>query len=332
MSRAITPDPGTHPVAGRGRDARVPGEIPLSGWLDIALRVKEQIDADNVSILAAGLALYSLLAIFPGLAAIVLLYGLVSSPAQITEQLSSFQGLLPPEGLTILEQQLSTLASQRSETLGFGVIVAVAVALWSARKGMVALMTAANIAYNEREHRGFFRRLFVSLAFTVGAVFGFMVVVLLGVAVPVVLSYLPLGSAAQGVLLVMRWILLWLMAVFGLTLIYRFAPARRIAQWHWVKWGSIFAATLWLAGSVLFALYVQKFGASYGKTYGALGGVVVMLLWLLFTAYVVILGAELNSEMERQTRHDTTVGPDRPMGQRGAYSADTIGPTRFGDL
>ena len=328
MSREITSDP----EQGRGRQARTPSDIPLAGWIDIILRVKDQIAADNVSILAAGLALYSLLAIFPALAAVVLVYGLVSSPAQIVDQLRSFQGLLPPEGLAILEQQLRTLASQQDETLGIGLVIAVLIALWSARKGMVALMTAANIAYNERERRGFFRRLSVSLGFTVGAVFAFIVVVVLGVAVPVALSYLPLGRAAEGVLLVLRWILLWVIAFFGLTVVYRFAPARRVAQWPWVRWGSILAATLWLAGSLLFALYIRKFGDSYGETYGALGGVVVMLLWLLFTAYVVILGAELNSEMERQTRCDTTVGPERPMGERGAYSADTIGPTRFGDL
>jgi len=331
MSRSIS-DLTRPPMADRGREARRPREIPLSGWVDIVLRVKDQIAGDNVGILAAGLALYSLLAIFPALAAIVLLYGLVSSPGQIAEQLRTFQGLLPPEGLTILEQQLGTLASQQDETLGFGLIVAVAIALWSARKGMVALMTAANIAYNERERRGFFRRLALSLAFTLGSIVGFIVVVGLGVAVPVGLSYLPLGGAANGVLLVLRWVVLWLCAFFGLTLVYRFAPARRVAQWDWVKWGAVFAATLWLGGSLLFAIYIRKFGASYGETYGALGGVVVMLLWLLFTAYIVILGAELNSEMERQTRHDTTVGPDRPMGERGAYSADTIGPTRFGDL
>jgi membrane protein len=331
MVSEMVSDRNHSPRATRGREARKPSDIPPSGWLDIVLRVKEQISTDNVSILAAGLALYSLLAIFPALAAIVLLYGLVSSPGEIAEQIRSFQGLVPPEGLAILEQQLRTLASQQDEALGIGLAVAIAIALWSARKGMVALITAANIAYNERERRGFFQRLYVSLAFTVAAVLAFILVVALGVIVPIAVSYLPLGRAAGTVLLIVRWILLWALAVFGLTIVYRYAPARSVAQWPWVRWGSVFAATLWLAGSLLFALYVRKFGASYGETYGALGGVVVMLLWLLFTSYVVILGAELNSEMERQTRYDTTVGPERPMGERGAYSADTIGPTRSGD-
>lgn len=312
----------------RGRHARKPRQIPPRGWLDILLRVKDQLTSDNASIVAAGLALYALLAIFPALTAVVLLYGLFASPAQITDQLQQFQGLLPAEGLTILERQLTKLAVQSEDTLGFGLIAAVAVSLWSARKGMVALMMAANVAYNEHEHRGFFKRLFVSLAFTFGAVLGFILTLLLGVAVPVVLEFLPLGNAAEVVLLMLRWAILWLIAVLGLSIVYRFAPDRRNPKWRWVTWGSAIAATLWLLGSLGFAYYVRNFGASYGETYGALGGVVIMLLWLYFSAYTVILGAEINSEMERQTLKDTTEGPEKPLGQRDAYSADTVGESR----
>ncbi|MGH8174794.1 MAG: YihY/virulence factor BrkB family protein [Steroidobacter sp.] len=312
----------------RGRHARKPQQIPARGWLDILLRVKDQLTSDNASIVAAGLALYSLLAIFPALTAIVLLYGLFSSPEQISAQLQSFQGLLPAEGMKILESQLSTLASQQDQTLGIGLITAVLLALWSARKGMVALMTAANVAYNEREERGFFRRLFVSLAFTFGAVFGFIAVLALGVAVPVLLKSLPLGGAAEFVLLMFRWALLWVIAALGLAIVYRFGPDRNEPKWMWVSWGSAMAATLWLGGSLLFAYYVRNFGDSYGETYGALGGVVIMLLWLYLSAYLVILGAEINSEMERQTVKDTTEGPEKPMGERDAYSADTLGPAR----
>lgn len=176
-----------------------------------------------------------------------------------------------------------------------------------------------------RMERGFFRRLFVSLAFTLGAVLGFIAVVVLGIAVPVALAYLSLGNAAEIVVLVLRWVLLWSIAVFGLAVVYRFAPDRNRPRWSWVSWGSAIAATLWLAGSLLFALYVREFGSSYGETHGALGGVVVMLLWFLLSAYLIILGAEINSEMERQTTNDTTDGTPKPMGERGAYSADTLG-------
>ena len=312
----------------RGRNAREPHEIPARGWFDIALRVKDQLTTDNASIIAAGLALYSLLAIFPALTAVVLLYGLFASPEQITQQLQSFEGLLPAEGMAILERQLTKLASQQDQTLGIGLITAVTIALWSARKGMVALMAAANVAYDEREERGFFRRLFVSLAFTLGAVLGFAAVIALGVATPIALKFLPLGGAAEVVLLVLRWALLFFIAVLGLAIVYRYAPDRHEAKWSWVSWGSAIAATLWLGGSLLFAYYVRNFGASYGETYGALGGIVIMLLWLYLSAYVVMLGAEINSEMERQTRRDTTTGPEKPMGQRHAYSADTLGPAR----
>jgi membrane protein len=337
MPRTLSADERLHPRHdargrdhddARGRDARKPAEIPARGWIDIAMRVKDQLTQDNASIIAAGLALYSLLAIFPALTACVLLYGLVASPEQITQQLQSFQGLLPAEGMAILERQLHTLAGQQDQALGIGLITAVAIALWSARKGMVALMAAANIAYDEEEQRGFFKRLFVSLAFTFGAVLGFAAVIAFGVAVPIALEFVPLGSAAEIVLLALRWAALFFIAVLGLSIVYRYAPDRREAKWSWVSWGAVIAAVMWLLGSLGFAFYVRNFGDSYGETYGALGGVIIMLMWLYLSAYVVMLGAEINSEMERQTRRDTTAGGEKPMGDRGAYAADTVGPAR----
>jgi membrane protein len=331
MPRTASVEDFPEDQAQRGRYADKPQKIPARGWLDILLRVKDQLIADNASIVAAGLALYSLLAIFPALTAAVLLYGLFASPDQVGQQIQALEGLMPAEALTILERQLGKLTSQQSQTLGIGLITAVLIALWSARKGMVALMTAANVAYNERDERGFFRRLFISLAFTFGAVLGFLLVVAFGVVVPLLLNFLPLGSAAEGVLLAFRWALLWFVAVLGLSIVYRFAPDRNDAQWRWVSWGSGIAATLWLVGSLLFALYFRNFGSSYGETYGALGGVIIMLLWLFLSAFLVILGAEINSEMERQTKKDTTVRPEEPLGDRGAYSADTVGEARGKD-
>jgi len=330
MPRSMTAD--SHDLRdserSHGRYAHKPQQIPPRGWWDIATRVQHQLTSDNASIVGAGLALYSLLAIFPALTAVVLLYGLFSSPEQISQQMQQFQGLLPAEGVAILERQLTKLASQQSQTLGIGLVTAVLLALWSARKGMVALMTAMNVAYNEQETRGFFRRMLVSLALTFGAILTFILVLAIGVAVPVVLSFLPLGGAAEIVLLLLRWVMLFGLAVLGLSVVYRYAPDRREAKWKWVSWGAVIAATLWLLGSLGFAYYVRNFGASYGETYGALGGVVITMLWLFLSAYLVILGAEINSEMERQTRRDTTTGAEKPMGQRGAYSADTIGPER----
>ena len=180
--------------------------------------------------------------------------------------------------------------------------------------------------FRSEESRGFFKQLFVSLAFTLGAVIGFLAVLLLGVVVPLALSVVPLGSAAEIVLLAARWILLFGVAVLGLAIVYRFAPDRSEAQWRWITPGSLIAATLWLVGSALFALYVRNSG-SYDETYGALGGVIVLLMWFYLSGYIVILGAEVNAEMERQTQKDTTEGRPKPLGSRGAYSADTVGPS-----
>jgi membrane protein len=310
----------------RGREARRPSEIPKRGWLDIAIRVKNEVAKDNVSLIASGLALYALLAVFPALAAAVSIYGLFASPDDIARHLDAFAGVLPADATKVLQDQLQSLSGQ-DKALSVGLVIGVVIALWSARKGMTALMTTMNVAYDERETRGFFKQIFVSMAFTLGAVVGFLLVMTLIVAVPLALKAIPLGQATEVIILGLRWILLWLIAVFGMACVYRYAPSRREAQWRWLTWGSAIAATLWLAGSLLFALYAH-YSDTYGKTYGALGGVVVLLMWFYLTGYVIILGAEINSEMERQTRVDTTAGTEKPLGQRGAYSADTVGPSK----
>lgn len=321
---------GDHKTAGehdRGRNARRPSEIPKKGWLDIALRVKEELADDNVSLIASGLALYALLAAFPALAAAVSIYGLFASPGDIAQQMQQFADFMPAQGQQILQRELQQLSSHSSTTLGWGLALGILVALWSARKGMVALMTATNVAYGEREQRGFIRQILVSLAFTLGAVLGFLVVLLLGVAVPLVLKALPLGPATEIAMLVGRWALLWAVAVTGLAIVYRYAPDRKEPKWRWVTWGSAISATLWLIGSLLFALYVRH-SATYGETYGALGGVVILLMWFYLSGYIIILGAEINSEMERQTVKDTTTNDGAPLGERGAYAADTVGPSK----
>lgn len=319
MARAISDDD-----MGRGREAERPRDIPARGWRDVLVRVKKETSTDNVSLIAAGLALYALLAVFPALAAAVSLYGLVSSPDQIASQIQNLAGVLPQQAADILRNALQNLASQQGQALGVGAILGILVALWSARKGMVALMTATNIAYDEEEERGFFRKLLVSLAFTIAAVVGVVLVVLLAVAVPLALQALGLPDIVQAAFSVLRWVVLWFLVVFALAVVYRFAPDRDEPKWRWVTWGSGIAATLWLVGSLLFSLYVQNFG-SYGETYGALGGVVVLLLWFYLSAFIVILGAEINAELEHQTRRDSTKGPPEQAGERGAQVADTVG-------
>lgn len=325
VTACIDPDKVVPAESDRGRLAQRPTDIAWRGWWDVLWRVKDQLDSDNVSIVAAGLALYGLLAVFPSLAAAVAIYGLVASPEAIQAQMQAFGSMLPAGTIDILQSQLQKLVSQTNQSLSIGVVIGIVLALWSARKGMVALITAMNVAYNEHDRRSFLARMLLSMGFTVGGVLGFILVILIGVAVPIVLQFVPLGVAAEWVLLAVRWAFLWLIAIFALSVLYRFAPHRSRARWEWVNAGSVIAATLWLLGSVLFAVYVRNFN-SFGEAYGAIAGVVVMLMWFYVSSYVVILGAEINSELERQTVNDTTDGPTKPIGARGAYSADTVGP------
>ena len=276
------------------------------------MRVRRRITADNVDIIAGGLALFALLAAFPALAAAVSIYGLFASPTSIANHLQQFAAALPEGALQILQRQFSEFAQHRHGALRFGIGLGVGLSLWSARKGMVAIMKVTNVAYGEEENRSLLGQLLTSLALAVGSVAVFVAVLLVAVAI-------PLSLAA-------RWMLLFSVAALALSAVYRIAPDRKAAQWRWVTPGSLIAATLWLLGSALFAWYVRSWG-SYGRIYGALGGVVVLVLWFYLSGYIIILGAEINAEMERQTTKDTTAGAPKPRGARGARSADTVGPT-----
>ncbi|HEY2036199.1 MAG TPA: YihY/virulence factor BrkB family protein [Steroidobacteraceae bacterium] len=309
---------------GRGRAARTPSEIPRAGWRDILLRVWQKLSEDNVSLVAAGVALNTLLAVFPAMAVLASVYGMFASPAQVGREIAPFYGMLPHEAAGIIQIQLQALARPHDQTLGIGAIVSFVVSLYYSSQGVSALMSATNIAYRERERRGFIKLILVAIGFAVGAVLGFVVMLLLTVAVPLALERLPLPSFVDNAALVLRWILLWVFAALGLAIVYRYAPSRENARWRWVTWGSVIAATLWLVSSILFSLYVRNFG-SYGKTYGALGGVIVLIMWFYLQGYAIVLGAEFNAETEHQTAVDTTRGPPAPMGERGAYMADTLG-------
>jgi membrane protein len=311
---------------GHGRRASHPAQIPAPGWRDIFMRVKTEIGSDHVTLVAAGLSMCALLAVFPGLAAAVAIYGLFSSPAQVVEHMQSFSGILPPGTWDLFKNQLQIVAGKAQGSLTFAAVGGLVIALWSAKAGMSALMTATNIAYAETEKRGFIRQTLVSLAFTVAAILGFLLVLGLGIVLPLVLDVLGTRSWVQALAGLLRWAVLWAVAVTSFAVLYRYAPSRERARWQWVTWGSAIAATLWIVMSVLFAWYVGTF-ATYGKTYGALGGVIALLMWFYLSSLTVVIGAEINSEMERQTVRDTTEGPEMPMGERGAYAADTVGPT-----
>ena len=309
-----------------GRSATRPAEIPRRGWRDIAVRVWHNLGRDNTSLVSAGIGLHALLAVFPALAVVVSVYGMFASPAAVARELQPFLGVLPGDAAKLVTDQLQSLATPENHALGFGAVAATLLALWNSRQGMVSLMTATNIAYNERERRSLIRQVLVSIVFSLGAMLIFLVMLLVGVAVPLLLQVAPLGRSATVAVLVFRWVLLWLFAVLGFSIAYRYAPDRERAKWRWVTWGSAIAATVWLLGSLAFSAYVQNFG-SYGKTYGALGGVIVLITWFYLMGFTIVLGAEINAEMEHQTAVDTTEGPPAPMGKRGAYVADTLGRT-----
>ncbi len=316
---------GTRPAReDRGRSARKPSSIPKPGWRDILLRVKDEQGRDNVSILSAGVAFYSLLAIIPALAAMVSIYGLVFDPSGIQQQLSMLLGILPQAAYDLLQSQLQRLAESSGGALSLGLIVGLLLSIWSAAKGMRALITALNIAYDEEEKRGFLKLNLMALLLTFCGIIFVLLSLSLIAALPALFGSLGLSGTMQTVVSLSRWPILALLIMVGLALIYRFAPYREKPRFRWVSWGALAATLLWIIVSLLFSYYVANFG-SYNKTYGSMGAIVILLMWFFLTAYVVLMGAELNAEMEHQTGKDSTSGTPQPMGQRGAHVADTLG-------
>lgn len=311
----------------RGRYARKPRDIPKRGWRDILLRTKDQVVADNLSLVAAGVAFYGLLAVFPGLAAVVSVYGLLNTGSDVVHQFENLAVLMPSEARPVLIDQVRSLAESSDTALGLTVIGGLLLALISTMKGMKAMITALNIAYNEREKRGFLRLNLLAFVLTLAAVVFMVVILVLVIAVPAVINFLHLNSWLAYLVSLSRWPLLLLAVLSALGALYHFAPSRNEARWRWVSWGAMLATTLWLLASIGFSVYVSNFG-NYNKVYGSVGALVILLMWFYISAYAVLLGAELNAEMEHQTKVDTTVGAPKPMGQREAYVADTLGERR----
>ncbi len=310
--------------AERGREAAEPHEIPARGWRDILLRVKDDLVQDNLSIVAAGVAFYALLAIFPAVAALISLYGIVFNPQQLANQLAQFGAILPKESMDILLNQLREIAQAGSSKLSAAAIGSLLLTLWSAASGVKTLMEALNVAYKEEEHRGFFKLNAVALLLTIGGIILAVIAIACVVAVPAAVNLIGATGPTQKILLLARWPLLVIAVMISLSVMYRFGPSRRDARWQWVSWGAVIATLLWLAGSLLFSYYATHFG-NYNKTYGSVGAVAILMTWFLLTAYATLIGAEINAEMERQTRRDTTVDGHKPLGRRRAYAADTVG-------
>jgi membrane protein len=311
------------PTGGRGRLAESPSEIPAKGWKDILFRVYSNVGDHRILALAGGITYYTLLAIFPALAALVAIYGLFADSGSIAKHLDQLPGLIPSGALDVAREQLTRVASKGNQTLGLTSAIGLAVSLWSANAAMKSLFDTLNIVYDEKEKRGFIKLNILSLSFTVAAI-AFVISALGAVVVlPIVLDYLWLSNFADLFIRTARWPAMFLVVAFALACVYRFGASRVAPRWRWISWGSIAATVLWLGASALFSWYAANFG-KFNETYGSLGGAVGFMTWLWISAIAILLGAELDAEMEHQTVKDTTGSP-KPIGDRGAHMADTVG-------
>ena len=275
-------------------------------------------------LIAAGIAFFGLLALFPGIATLLSLAGFLFDSAIVLRQVEALQGVAPEEPIVLLRDQVRALADQASAEAGLTVAVSLLVSLFWASRGVDNLVEGINVAYGELETRNIFKRNAVSLSLTVVLTALALTALSLSLAVPWLAERIGLAGAADLIVRWGRWPMLLLLTLGFLSVVYRYAPARRPARWRWVTPGAVLAATGWFLASIAFSFYVRNFGA-YNPTYGALAGVVILLLWMWLTSFVVLLGAHLDAEMEHQTRLDTTRGPTRPMGYRNAHMADTVG-------
>jgi membrane protein len=308
----------------RGRDATSPAEIPATGWKDIRWRVYANIGDHRILALAAGMTYYSILAIFPALAALVAIYGIFTDAGSIAKHLDDVSGFVPGGAIDVAREQLTRVSSKSDRALGLTFLLGLVISLWSANAAMKSLFDTLNIVYGEREKRGFFRLNAISLSFTIAGIVFVLSALAAVVAVPVLLNYLHLSNFSDLLIRIVRWPAMFIALALAIACIYRFGPSRAAPRWHWISWGSSAAALLWLGASALFSWYAANFG-TFNETYGSLGAVVGFMTWLWISAIVILLGAELNAEMEHQTARDTTTGAPKPLGARGARMADTVG-------
>jgi membrane protein len=327
-------DTSTDPVAatdhadddGRGREATQPTDIPATGWKDIFARTKAETKQDNATLLSAGVAFYSLLALVPALVATVSLYGLIASPATVDRQVGNWLKAAPTQVRDLLVTQLQSITQNAGAAAGISVVIGILVALWSASSGMAHMVQAINIAYDEEETRSFVERRTLAMVLTIGAIVFVLLAVAIIAVLPALLAHSGLGLAGRVIAGIARWVLLLIGMMLALSVLYRYAPDRDNPRWLWSSTGALVATIIWLVASAGFAIYTGNFG-KYNETYGSMGAVIVLMLWLFITALSVIIGAELNAELERQTKRDTTQGPDAELGARGAEAADTVGAT-----
>lgn len=325
-----SPTPDSDPLVtsrgDRGRDARRPWRIPWRGWKDIFRRTWDAIDRDNVSIVSAGVAFYAMVSIFPLLGAAVATYGLLATRSVAEEHIARLYEFMPGEAAETLARRVQSLVAADGDTLSIGLIFSLGFALFSGSRGIDGLFTGIHIAYDEKRRRAWWAQRLLAFGLTILAILGGMLMLFLVAVVPSLFEWLHLGGAKRIIGEGLRFFALLAGMSFALAVLYRYGPKRSNARWRWLSPGAFIGSVLWLLFSYGFSFYVARWG-SYEATYGAIGGVIVLMIWLYISAFAVLLGAELDAEIEAQTLEDTTVGGDQPMGERGAVKADTFGET-----
>lgn len=321
IERPLPADRGAE--AGRGRAASSPWEIPWRGWKDILLRTYAAVNDDRLLAVAAGLVFFVLLALFPGIGALVSLYALFADPTTISDHLSAIAAVMPADSFKLLSGEVTRIASKSTGTLGLASVFGLLFALWSANAGTKAVFDALNVAYEEKEKRGFIRLNLISLAFTIGAILFMLVAAAAVVVVPLIFAAIGLQDVLAKVLSALRWPILFVIVAIALAVLYRYGPSRREPKWRWVTPGSLAASLLWLAASGLFSFYLAHF-ADYNATYGSLGALIGLLMWLWLTFIVILAGAELDAEIEKQALRDS----EKPLDKRREETADTVGTPR----
>lgn len=305
-----------------GRHADKPSDIPGRGWKAIIKRVAAEIKNDHLSLLAGGVAFKALLALFPAIVAAISIWALLADPQQIVQQTQSVTNALPADAAELLTGQMESVARSGEGTLSTALVVSIVLALWSASGGMAGLIEGTTAAYDEVDERPFPIKRGIALGLTLGAILFLFVALGLITGVPAAVDQWSLPETVKLAIRIAIWPVLFVLMMLALAFVYKVGADRDAPEFRWATWGAVIATVLWLIGSAGFTLYVNNFG-KFGETYGSFAGIIVLMLWLFLTAFIILLGAEINAEMERQTRKDTTVGDPEPMGMRGADPADT---------
>ncbi|MCW8108417.1 YihY/virulence factor BrkB family protein [Alteromonas ponticola] len=304
-----------------GSNANSAAEFSPKAWWRIGKRTYQKMQEDNLSLIAAGVGFYFLLAIFPFLAGLISLYGLVVTPDQLDQHMTYLINFVPQQSRYILEEQLSHLIANSSQALGTGAVVSFILTIWSSSKGANALITACNITYSESEGRSFIGSIIARMVLTVAIIIAVIVALICITVLPKLITIISGYSLSSQGANWITWPILLILFNTGLAALYRYSPHRANPKWRWVTPGSVVATVFWIIFSFAFSYYLREF-ASYNKTYGSVGGIIILLMWFYLSAYIILLGAELNAAMEYQTEKDSTTGKPAPKGERGAYVAD----------